>query len=180
MSVQVKWRRGTLSQVQAFTGAQGEIAVTTDTNELYLQDGSTAGGWPTARRQMPFGSLAQLALIESTGVGGETLTTGVLTYTSTVQLPAGYKFIMGAGWRVETTITGPTGTFNFGVTGSPTLFASTQSPSIAAGSTVIYGQNQLRWDASPVSLLLTSNTGNFTAGAIRFVVHYILLSPPTS
>jgi hypothetical protein len=28
--------------------------------------------------------------------------------------------------------------------------------------------------------LLTTHGGNFTAGAVRFVVHYILLSPPTS
>jgi hypothetical protein len=180
MSVQVQLRRDVLANIQANHGAQGELFVSTDTNEIYIQDGATNGGFPANGRKMPFGSLAQIAVAESAGAGGETITTGGTVYTSAVQLPAGYKFIIGAGWLVKAAITGPTGTFNFGVTGSPTLFASGQSPSLTAGSTVIYGQNQLRWDASPVSLLLTSNTGNFTAGAIRFVVHYILLSPPAS
>ena len=141
---------------------------------------ATNGGFKASGVRALFGSLAQPALAESTGASGETLTTGVTTYTTTLQLPAGYKFIMGAGWLVKTTITGIT-TVDFGVTGSATLFAAAQSPSLTAGSTVIYGQNQVRFDAAPVSLLLTSHAGtNFTAGAIRFVVHYILLSPPTS
>lgn len=180
MAIQVQLRRDTLANVLANHGAQGELFVTTDTNEVYLQDGSTAGGWPAARRQAPFGSFAQMAIAESSGAGGETITTGGTTFTSTLQLPAGYKWILGAGWLVKTTITGPTGTFNFGLVGSPTLFASAQSPSLTAGSTVIYGQSQLCYDASPISLLLTSNTGNFLAGAVRFAVHYVLLSPPTS
>jgi hypothetical protein len=97
-------------------------------------------------------------------------------------LPAGYKHILAAGWIVKTTITGIT-TIDFGLTGlgNSTLFASAQSPSLTSGSTVLYGVNSLRWDASAISLLLTSHAGtNFTAGAVRFVVHYIFLSPPTS
>jgi Major tropism determinant N-terminal domain len=180
MSVQVQLRRDTLANVLANHGAQGEVFIGTDTNELFIQDGATNGGFRASGVRGPFGSFAQPALAESAGAEGETLTTGVTAYTSTAQLPAGYKFIMGAGWRVETTITGIT-TIDFGVTGSATLFAAVQSPSLTAGSTVIYGQNQVRYDAAPVSLLLTSHAGtNFTAGAIRFVVQYILLSPPTS
>jgi hypothetical protein len=180
MSVQVQLRRDTVANILANHGALGEVFVSTDSKELFIQDGATNGGFRASGARALFGSLAQPALAESAGSGGETLTTGVTTYTSTVQLPAGYKFIMGAGWLVKTTITGIT-TIDFGVTGSATLFASNQSPSLTAGSTVIYGQNQLRYDAAPVSLLLTSHAGtNFTAGAARFVVHYILLSPPTS
>jgi Major tropism determinant N-terminal domain len=181
MSVQVQLRRDTLANVLANHGALGEVFISTDTKELFIQDGATNGGFGAGGTYGAFGSFARKpALIESAGAGGETLTTGVTTYTSTVQLPAGYKFIMGAGWRINTTITGIT-TIDFGVTGSATLFAAIQSPSLTAGSTVIYGQNQVRFDAAPVSLLLTSHAGtNFTAGAIRFVVQYILLSPPTS
>jgi hypothetical protein len=181
MSVQVQLRRDTLANVLLNHGAAGELFVSNDTHEIFVQDGAgTNGGFRASGVRSLFGSLAQPALAESTGVGGETLTAGVTTYTTSLQLPAGYKFIMGAGWLVKTTITGIT-TIDFGVTGSATLFAAAQSPSLTAGSTVIYGQNQVRFDAAPVSLLLTSHAGtNFTAGAIRFVVHYILLSPPTS
>jgi Major tropism determinant N-terminal domain len=180
MSVQVQLRRDTLANVLANHGALGEVYVSTDSKELFVQDGATAGGFRASGARGPFGSFTQLAVAESIGATGETLTTGVTTYTTALQLPAGYKFIMGAGWRVGTTITGPTGTFNFGVSGAATYFASAQSPSLTAGSTVIYTGTLLRFDAAPISLLLTSNTGNFTAGAVRFVVNYILLSPPTS
>ena len=91
--------------------------------DLFVQDGATNGGFKASGARGPFGSLTQLAVAESAGANGETLTTGVTTYTTTLQLPAGYKFIMGAGWRVGTTITGIT-TIDFGVTGSPTYFAA--------------------------------------------------------
>jgi hypothetical protein len=180
MSVQVQLRRDTLANVLANYGALGEVFISTDTHELFIQDGATAGGFRASGARGPFGSFTQLAVAESAGASGETLANGVTTYTTALQLPAGYKFIMGAGWRVGTTITGPTGTFNFGLTGLPTYFVSAQSPSLTAGSTVIYTGTNLRFDTSPISLLLTSNTGNFTAGVVRFVVTYILLSPPTS
>ena len=180
MSVQVQLRRDTLANVLNNNGALGEVFISTDSKELFIQDGATKGGFRASGARGPFGSFIQLAVAESAGASGETLTAGVTTYTTALQLPAGYKFIIGAGWRVGTTITGPTGTFNFGITGNATYFASGQSPSLAAGSTVIYTQALQRFDAAAISLLLTSNTGNFTAGAIRFVVNYILLSPPTS
>ena len=180
MSVQVQLRRDTLANVLANHGAAGEVFVSTNSKELFIQDGATNGGFRASGARGPFGSFTQLAIAESAGAGGETLTTGVTTYTTTVQLPAGYKFIMGAGWLVKTTITGIT-TIDFGITGNATYFASAQSPSLTAGSTVIYTGTLLRFDASPISLLLTSHAGtNFTAGALRFVVNYILLSPPTS
>ena len=48
MSVQVKRRRDTASNVAAYTGAQGELVVDTTNNRVTLHDGSTAGGWPHA------------------------------------------------------------------------------------------------------------------------------------
>ncbi|MGA7384500.1 MAG: hypothetical protein WBW81_07360 [Methylocella sp.] len=182
MSVQVQLRRDTLANVTANFGAVGEVFVTTDTQEMYLQHGATPGNaFKIGGAYGPFGSFAKSGIIESAGAGGETLGTGVTTYTSTVQLPAGYKFIMGAGWLVKTTVTGVT-TVSFGVTGSSTLFASAASGiSWTAGSTVVFGENLLRYDAAPVSLVFTSAAAtNITAGALRFVVHYILLGPPTS
>ena len=108
MSVQVQLRRDTLANVLANHGALGEVYISTDSKELFIQDGATNGGFKASGVRALFGSLAQPALAESTGASGETLTTGVTTYTTTLQLPAGYKFIMGAGWLVKTTITGIT------------------------------------------------------------------------
>ena len=48
-AVQVQYRRGTASQVTAFTGAQGELVIDTTNNRVVVQDGATAGGWPAAK-----------------------------------------------------------------------------------------------------------------------------------
>lgn len=44
MATQVKHRRGTSSEIAAFTPAIGELIMNTDTNELILGDGATTGG----------------------------------------------------------------------------------------------------------------------------------------
>ena len=48
-AVQIQFRRGTQSQVTAFTGAAGEINVDTTNNRVVVQDGTTVGGWAAAR-----------------------------------------------------------------------------------------------------------------------------------
>lgn len=49
MSEQLQLRRGTATQVAAFTGAQGECVMDTTNNRLVINDGTTAGGWPAAK-----------------------------------------------------------------------------------------------------------------------------------
>ena len=44
MAISVQIRRGTSSQNTSFTGAVGELVYTTDTKDLYVHDGSNAGG----------------------------------------------------------------------------------------------------------------------------------------
>jgi len=48
-AVQVQYRRGTATQVAAFTGAQGELVVDTTSNRVTVHDGATAGGFPAAK-----------------------------------------------------------------------------------------------------------------------------------
>jgi len=47
MSSQVQFRRGTTTQNNAFTGAQGELTIDTDVKTIRIHDGSTAGGGAT-------------------------------------------------------------------------------------------------------------------------------------
>jgi hypothetical protein len=54
MSIEVQLRRGTAAENAAFTGQEGELVYTTDTKDLYVHDGSTAGG-------QVVGSLAAIA-----------------------------------------------------------------------------------------------------------------------
>jgi hypothetical protein len=49
LSEQLQLRRGTASQVAAFTGQQGETVMDTTNNRLVLNDGATAGGWAAAK-----------------------------------------------------------------------------------------------------------------------------------
>jgi len=49
MATQLQIRRGTTSQMNAFTGAEGELAVNTTTDTVHVHDGSTAGGKALAR-----------------------------------------------------------------------------------------------------------------------------------
>ena len=44
MPTQVQWRRGTTTQNNSFTGAEGELSVDTTLDTLRVHDGSTAGG----------------------------------------------------------------------------------------------------------------------------------------
>ena len=44
MAIEVQLRRGTSAQNATFTGIVGELVYTTDTKDLYVHDGSTAGG----------------------------------------------------------------------------------------------------------------------------------------
>ena len=46
MSIEVQLRRGTAAENAAFTGQEGELVYTTDTKDLFVHDGSTAGGIP--------------------------------------------------------------------------------------------------------------------------------------
>jgi hypothetical protein len=49
LSEQLQLRRGTSTQVAAFTGAQGEAVMDTTNNRLVVNDGATAGGFPAAK-----------------------------------------------------------------------------------------------------------------------------------
>jgi hypothetical protein len=49
MSKQVRFRRGTTAQHAAFTGALGEVTMDTDKDVTVVHNGSTAGGFPSAR-----------------------------------------------------------------------------------------------------------------------------------
>ena len=54
MSIQVQIRQGLASENATFIGAEGELVYTTDTKDLFVHDGSNAGGTPV-------GSLASIA-----------------------------------------------------------------------------------------------------------------------
>lgn len=60
-ATQVQLRRGTASQVAAFTGAAGEVTPDTTNHRLVLHDGATAGGFPQATEAYVQAQIAALA-----------------------------------------------------------------------------------------------------------------------
>jgi len=50
MPTTVQFRRGTTANNDAFTGSAGELAIDSTLNEIRVHDGSTAGGFTTARK----------------------------------------------------------------------------------------------------------------------------------
>lgn len=101
-AVQVQYRRGTASQIAAFTGAQGELVIDTTDNRVVVQDGGTAGGWPAAR-------FADLPIVSRTAVADtnyNALTTDrnvaytALTSARTVSLPTAASFPVGVRFAV--------------------------------------------------------------------------------
>ena len=61
MAKLLKLRRGTTSQHNTFTGAEGEVTIDTTKDTAVVHDGSTAGGRPLAREDMSNVSSSSIA-----------------------------------------------------------------------------------------------------------------------
>jgi hypothetical protein len=176
MSVQVKHRRDSATNISTFTPAQGELIVDTTNNRVIVGDGSTVGGWPAAKLVEsggavgPNGSALKLNVSELavSGLSGASV-------TATGAIPAG-ALVVACAARVTTAIAGAT-SFSVGYTGSTSAFGS--GLSISAGSTNegMIGPNPFY---SATNVILTAAGGNFTAGAVRLSVMYLTMTPPAS
>ena len=83
MAKLLKLRRGTTSQHNTFTGAEGEVTIDTTKDTAVVHDGSTAGGRPLAREDMSNVSSSAIAgrlgadAIATTKIAGGTLPSDV-------------------------------------------------------------------------------------------------------
>ena len=83
MAKLLKLRRGTTSQHNTFTGAEGEVTIDTTKDTAVVHDGSTAGGTPLAKEDMSNVSSASIAgrlgadSIATTKIAGGALPTDV-------------------------------------------------------------------------------------------------------
>ena len=83
MATQLQIRRGTSTQVAAFTGAEGEIVVNTTNDSVHVNDGSTAGGFELARADLNNVSDTDLnAALTGNTVSALTITTLTLGATA--------------------------------------------------------------------------------------------------
>jgi len=176
MSTQVQLRRDTAANVSAFTGKPGEVIVDTTNNRLCVQDGVTAGGWPAAKLSEVLALGATTTIAQAAHGGG--LAAGCLeqlvalsgaTTTSTVLIPNG-AIVLAVSNLVITAITGAA-SYSCGVASNASMFGA--SLGVAAGLTNLglIGPNPF-YAATPV--LFTAAGGDFTAGAVRMTIHYLL------
>ena len=79
-NIQVKLRRGTATEHNTFTGAEGEVTVDTTNDTLRVHDGSTAGGVRLAKLSEAGGSGTVTSVDSGTGLtGGPITTSGTLS-----------------------------------------------------------------------------------------------------
>lgn len=96
--------------------------------------------------------------------------------TSTIQIPAGAR-VRAVTTRVTVEPEGAS-TYSVGVAGATTRFGSGIS---TAESTTSVGYGDETRYASATAIVITPNTDpSVTAGRIRVVVHYEIITPPTS
>ncbi len=184
MSVQVKRRRDTATNVAAYTGAQGELIVDTTNNRVTVHDGATPGGFPAAKLSEVLTGTTSLTPIAQ-GANGSTIKFQVIEQTVTLSsgtsVTAGTPIpgncvVLGVGCRVLTAITGAPA-FNVGASGNATQFGG--SLGVTAGSTN-YGIVGPFGNYSGTSILVASTGAAFTGGQVRLSIHVLLISPPTS
>ena len=90
MAKLLKLRRGTTSQHNTFTGAEGEVTIDTTKDTAVVHDGSTAGGRPLAREDMSNVSSSAIAgrlgadAIATTKIAGGALPTDVTVASANI------------------------------------------------------------------------------------------------
>jgi hypothetical protein len=165
MSTQVQFRRGTTTQNNAFTGAQGELSVDTDLKTLRLHDGSTAGGGATMLNNIS----AQTAL-------NKTFSTGSVWQGSAVGLGyggTGSALTAVAGAVAYSTASG-LALSAAGTSGQILVSGGTNAPTWVSSSSISAGTSTLATTATNIAggsagqLIIQADTGLstfITAGA---------------
>jgi hypothetical protein len=165
MSTQVQFRRGTTTQNNAFTGAQGELSVDTDLKTIRLHDGTTAGGGSTMLNNVS----AQTAL-------NKTFSTGSAWQGNAVALAYGGtgSALTAAAGAVPYSTSSGLALNSPGTSGQILVSGGTGAPTWVAGSSLSVGTATLATTATNIAggsagqLIIQSDTNLstfITAGA---------------
>ena len=171
VATQVKRRRGTTAENDAFTGAEGEIVVDTERHELRVHDGVTQGGFKIggAGGAMPVGAIfttprtgtiqgaveangSSYNIADYSGEGsiGALLTAGSIAYVSKAE------------FQTQVTNTGACGSFGWNGAGDTTFLVPKLNPWHVGKNAPVVGNG--------MTLGLTDGTNN--AGLTSFNVQY--------
>jgi hypothetical protein len=177
MSVQVKHRRDTATNIAAFTPAQGEIVVDTTNNRAIVGDGATAGGFAAAKLSevpvapSPHGATMALQWIEQL----------ITCSGATTNIPLGATVLIHAvALRVVTAVTGCTSiTVNDSQNGNGHWASGV---GVSAGSSTSGQASPGPYYNGTTTLALAAVGGgaSFTGGTVRVSVLAEVVTPPTS
>ncbi len=159
MSEQLQLRRGTVSQVAAFTGLQGEVVVDTTNNILHVNDGQTQGGWPLALATRAAVSDAPYSALVTDRIVAYT----ALTAARVVTLPAAAAYPTGAVLTAidESGACSPTLTVTLARAGSDTINGAASAVIASA-----YGSLKLESNGSNAWTVIDANNQAINRGAI--------------
>lgn len=171
MANELRLRRGTSAQNNAFTGAQGEVTVDTDANALRLHDGLTAGGHPIARADLnnvDDATFLAKATAAGVGTGNTVVTAGAPTTASYVVLGADATLtnerILTAGAGIALTDAGAGGALSIAASLSSAIPASLASVGSAGTSTSVARADHVHPLPSAVALGVVPTSRTVSAG----------------
>lgn len=165
MATQVQFRRGTTTQNNAFTGANGEFSVDTDIKTVRLHDGLTAGGVATLLNT----TSAQTLLNKTHSTGSNWNGNAIpLLYggTGAVLTAAAGAIAYSGASGLALTSSGTAGqVLVSGGTGAPS-FVNASTITAGTASTAVTAQNIAGGSAGQILIQLDNNLTTFiTAGA---------------
>ena len=166
MATQLQIRRGTNSQVAAFTGAEGEIVVNTTNDSIVVSDGSTAGGFEMARADLNNVSDTDLnAALTGNTVSALTITT--LTLGATAITATGTELNLLDG------VTATTAELNYvdGVTSAIQTQIDTKAPLASPTFTGTVTATGLTVDGTTTTNI---NGSNYTFSGTNYDVHLLV------
>lgn len=104
MAKLLKLRRGTTTQHNTFTGAEGEVTVDTTKDTLVVHDGATAGGFALLRQDvnnLGTGAITSTHIADGTIVNGDINASAAIAHTKLASITAG-SVLMGNASAVPT------------------------------------------------------------------------------
>jgi hypothetical protein len=124
MAKLLKLRRGTTTQHNTFTGAEGEVTVDTTKDTLVVHDGATAGGFALLRQDvnnLGTGAITSTHIADGTIVDGDINASAAIAHAKLASITAG-SVLMGNASAVPTA-TALTGDVTISSTGVTTISA---------------------------------------------------------
>ena len=175
MAKLLKLRRGTTSQHNTFTGAEGEVTIDTTKDTAVVHDGSTAGGRPLAREDMSNVSSSSIAgrlgadSIATTKIAAGALPSDVTIDGTNITAGSIHNSDVNSSAAIAGTKISPAfGSQNLSTSGTAATGALTVTGNIAVSGTV--DGRDVASDGSKLDGIESGATADQTAAEIRALV----------